>query len=199
MNYFQFIRYLFTGFLSHENGRMWFMRYIKYLLLVMTAALLFQWNCTKEPVDNTPPETTTQSVIGNWQRSIGPIAALNIDLLNITLIISEDSTFSLELNQNSEKVLFSSEGHCVITEDSIFLNSSECMILDTVPDPDTLAPLADSVCTVPIPLALPEAKAEWDIQTANLAVMLSAFPIKPELISSIPIFIPIITLVKEEE
>ena len=175
------------------------MKNAQYLLLVMTATLLLQWNCTRESVDNTPPETTTPDFIGKWSCSIGPFASLIPDKFNVVLILNEDTTFSLELNQRSEKTLFSSEGTWESTDDSIFLNSSECKILDTVPDPDTLATLADSICTVPIPLTLPDAKTEWVIQTANLMVMLSAFPIDPLLIASIPTFIQIITLNKEEE
>ncbi|MBN1576034.1 MAG: hypothetical protein JW913_05750 [Chitinispirillaceae bacterium] len=156
---------------------------------LIAATVIFNVNCTDDPESERSP-------VGYWHI---PIAGIISDTMNIILDVNDDATFTLELNQRSEKVLFRSEGGWEATGDSIFLGSDQCMILDTVPDPDTLAPLADSICQAPIRLNLPEEAETWKIRTSSLAVMLSAFPIEKEKIDLFLGFVSLITLTREGE
>ena len=142
------------------------------------------------------------SPIGNWEIPINPISIASTeiipDTLNIILQVKEDSKYHLELNQHSDKILFSSDGMWQTTDDSIYLNGTECTILDTSSDPDTLVPLDNSTCSIPIPLPYPQSETAWEIKTSNLAVLLSAFPIDSTYSTAIPQLIPKITLYKVE-
>ena len=172
----------------------------KALFLSVAAIIVLMLSvCTREPVDNTTPEGgTTPGYVGVWHWKFSPFGTIITDTLHIFLNIMEDAAYSLKLNQSNQKILFSSEGTWTATGDSIFLNGSDCLILDTVPDPDTLAPLDDSLCGRTIALGLPESETEWTIQTANFTVMLSAFPIDPQFVNALPTLIPTLTLIKEE-
>ncbi len=174
------------------------------LIILITLFFPIQWSCSDKSVDDGGDNTPKPDYVGEWDCGIGPIDMLKIDRFNIILNINENRTFLIELNQRSEKILYKSEGKWEATADSIFLFGRECFILDTLPDPDTLAPLADSLCGIPIPLSLPEKKegeeiAEWYIETENLAVLLSAFPLDTGIVQLIPRFLPILPLEKKEK
>ncbi|MBN1308293.1 MAG: hypothetical protein JXA18_10280 [Chitinispirillaceae bacterium] len=158
---------------------------------LIVAVAMAGCNCTNDPEGN-----RRSSPVGYW---VLPITDLIPDTMNIILDINEDATFHLELNQRSEKVLFQSEGGWETRGDSIVLDGDECLILDTVPDPDTLAHLADSICKAPIPLNLPEEEKTWRIRTSSLALMLSAFPIDEEVIALFIALFSSIMLTKEGE
>ncbi len=155
---------------------------------------------TKTDTTKTDTSTTTPSIAeGTWHYALPPIPTITTDTLNIWLDVVNDSSYSLRLIERSDKKLFSSDGEWRETEDSVFLTGSECVILDTTANPDTLAPLDDSLCSTPISLPQPETAMKWIIKTQSLTVMLSAFPISPQLAASIPSFFPEIPLVKVEE
>ena len=166
-------------------------RYIRLSLL--PAALLAVTACN-DPVDTNPPEITTE---GRWHYSIQPLLDIITDSLNIWLEINTDATYSLELIERSDKLLYSSKGSWEATDDSIFLTGSNCLILDTSTDPDSIIPLDETTCERPIPLELPNEPDKWTVKTASLASMLVAFPIPDSVIESIPIFVPDIPLQKE--
>jgi hypothetical protein len=152
--------------------------------------------CNDKPVEPTQRDAT--AAIGTWECPILPIPPALPDTLAVKLAVVADSTYDLKLTQHGTKILFSSIGTWKATADSIFLYGNRCLILDTVPDPDTLATLADSVCGVPIPLQLPEPDTTvWDIRTAQLAVMLKAFPIPAILVPMITTYISNLPLQKK--
>jgi len=171
------------------------MKNYQWFFAVLLSIALLQIACSKEPVDTDQPETVTPDYIGSWHLLILPAGDFIPDTLNIVMDINEDSTYSLELNQASRKTLFSSEGTWEATDDSLYLHGNECMILETVGD--TLEPLAEDMCSEPISLLQPEKADEWNIQTSNLMVMMSALPIPSEALAAISMFMADIKLTKE--
>ena len=160
--------------------------------LVVGGFLLSLLNCNNNPTEE------NISAIGNWEIPIHPIPKVITDTLNIVLEVRENSEYHLELNQRSEKILFSSDGMWQTTDDSIYLNGTECTILDTSSDPDTLVPLDETTCSMPIPLPFPQSETAWEIKTSNLAVLLSAFPIDSAYSTMITTIITKIELHKVE-
>ena len=175
------------------------------LLLSVTflTALFFAVTCDQAVSNDDPTDqdtTTTPSIAeGTWHYALPPIPTKTTDTLNIWLDVVNDSSYSLRLIERSDKKLFSSYGKWRETEDSVFLTGSECEILDTTANPDTLAPLDDSLCSIPIPLPQPETATKWTIKTRSLTVMLRAFPISPEDAELILVIFTEIPLAKVEE
>lgn len=165
----------------------------RYFLPLM--ALLIITGCEK-PVDENSPEP---SQIGMWHYALPPLYSITTDTLNIWLEVINDATYSLELIERDDKLLYSSKGTWEATTDSIFLTGNDCRILDTSTEPDSMVTLEDSLCEIPIPLEPPDEESTWTIETANLAAMMNAFPIPAELTSQIPIFFPEIPLEKESD
>ena len=162
----------------------------------LLALLFFAVNCDK-PVDNDDPET---SVPGNWRYAFPPIPGVTTDTLTIRLTVnSTTDDYTLELIERADKKLFSSTGIWTETDDSIFLTGTECTILDTTADPDTLAALDQATCETPIALQKPEKEELWTIQTQSVSPMLAAFPIPEAFASLIPQFFPEIPLKKVED
>ena len=145
-----------------------------------------------------PTEVSSEAFIASWDINIPPLGTFIPDTLNIVLDLNDDKTFSLELNERTEKILYQSEGDWSFNDDSIFLQNNECLLLDTTANPDSLAPLADSICEQPIPLPHPQTDNEWTIQTASLQSLLLAFPVEQDQIENIVKFLKVITLDKEE-
>ena len=148
--------------------------------------------CNKS-VDTGAPET---SASGTWHYSIQPLLNIITDTLNIWLKIDNDQSYSLELIERSDKLLYSSKGTWEATDDSIYLTGRDCLILDTSTDPDSIVSLDDTICEKPIPLNLPSKPDLWKIETTNLTPMLSAFPIQLDT-SVITVFFPEIPLKKQ--
>ena len=164
-----------------------------YHVLFMVIIMIIQFNCAEQPT-----ETSSEVFLGYWHLPINPVPNFIPDTLTIVLEINEDNTFSLELNEPSEKKLYQSNGEWSADEDSIFLSSSECMLLDTTPSPDTLEPLADSICEQPIPLPHPQSVKEWTIKTESLKTLLLAFPINQSDIEQVLNILRVLTLKKKE-
>ena len=155
--------------------------------VAFTAGLM----CNDKPVNSPPP-----TVVGTWDLAIPPITNVTQKTLNVMLNINDDSKFTLELNEESAKILYNSEGTWTATGDSIYLHSSKCLVIDTVADPDSLKNLSDSLCALPIPLKLPENNQNWDIKTEDLTIMLSGFPVPKDILNLIPFVLPILPMEK---
>ncbi|MBN1759404.1 MAG: hypothetical protein JW863_13840 [Chitinispirillaceae bacterium] len=162
-------------------------------LSLLPAAFIVITACN-DPVDTNPPET---SATGTWHYALPPVPGITTDTLNIWLEIKNNESYSLELIERADKLLYSSKGTWEATDDSIFLTGNDCHILDTSTDPDSIVVLDDTTCEKPIPLGLPEKTDKWTVETASLASMLVAFPIPEALVEQIPIFFPEIPLQKE--
>ncbi len=175
-----------TGYIIMKNG-MW-------NVISIVAALLLCTSCHKSP--NSPPESLDPD--GDWNLAVTPNEQLGLDSMNIFLDIQSDNTYLLKLEDGTGKTLFSSSGQWNSTNDSIFLLGEECMILDTLPDPDTLSQLTDSICGMPVALQLPKSDDEWNITTRSLSAMLSAIPMKPEYREMVYALLPTITLSKTD-
>lgn len=161
--------------------------------VIVCSTLLFSLVCSdKNPADantkdtlTTPPNDSVPSFVGDWKFSINPVNGITTDIINLNLAIAADTSYTLELQEQSGKMLFSHYGTWEATNDSIFLNGAECMILDTATDPDSLKPLDNTSCAVPIPLALPTKPDTWTIQTKSLSIVMNAFPIADNLKASL--------------
>lgn len=161
-------------------------------LIIITGTFLY--SCSKKA---TEPEPT--NVQNTWTYPIPVIPTYTTNPMTIILEISSDSSFILDLVEANSKKLYSSSGTISSTEDSIYLYSDECMILDTVPDPDTMSPLDEEVCSAPIPLPHPQTATEWTIQTASLKALLLAFPIEESMIDKLVVYLSVITLELSED
>jgi hypothetical protein len=168
-----------------------------YFLYAILSVTLLYTSCTKQPVENEPPDNGDDAY-GYWLLSIPPVPTMTTDTMNIVLDIDSDGTFILELNERFEKTLYHSEGEWSATDDSIILVNSTCQILDTVPDPDTLSNLADSICSQPIPLPHPQSEDEWVVQTKSLETLMLAL-IDESLLETLLLVIPVAPLEKQEE
>lgn len=127
------------------------------------------------------------------------IYSITTDTLNIWLDVNDDGSYRLELIERDSKLLYSSKGSWEETSDSIILTGSNCLILDTSTEPDSIIPLEDSLCEAPIPLELPSSENAWAIKTASLTTMLTAFPIPADAFDAILAFLPEIPLEKESD
>ena len=170
-----------------------------YCIQVVVLITFILCSCVNNPTeDTTTTEDKTAPVGGDWQMSIPPFSGLLADTFNIVMNIDNDSTFHLELNERSQKILFSSDGEWSATDDSLFLVGSECKLLDTLPDPDTLKAFDESVCGRTISLPRPQSETDWKIKTESLAYMLQAFPMDSTTASQIPLILPALTFKKTD-
>lgn len=152
--------------------------------------------CNKKPTENL--ENKELPFVAVWSCKISPLFGLT-DTLTISLNIKEDYRYALLLREYPNDTLFMSTGKWMQKNDSLILTGSECKYLDTLPSPDTLAKLPDSVCNKSISLLLPLSEEKvWNIPTADLSVVLYSFPVSKEIIDMIPSLIPLIPLTKEE-
>ncbi|MBD3395427.1 MAG: hypothetical protein GF418_07350 [Chitinivibrionales bacterium] len=118
-------------------------------------------------------------IVGLWQLRIRPIPGVTTDTLQIDFDIDADSTYFLTIIDVPSKTLFSHEGAWAVNDTDIILTGTECAALDT--SADTLAPLPDSVCSMPmaVPMLLDTTDTpwEWIIQASTLGPALDAFPV----------------------
>jgi hypothetical protein len=165
----------------------------KCILILVIIAGTFPFSCSKKTTEPEQP-----SAVSTWTYPIPVIPTYTTNPMNIILEISSDSSFTLDLVEANSKKLYSSSGTTSSTKDSVYLYGDECMILDTVPDPDTLAALDEEICSAPVPLPHPQTATEWTIQTSSLKALLLAFPIEESMIDELVRFIPILVLGLEE-
>lgn len=169
------------------------MKTVSTTIAIVCSTILFSLACSdKNPADadikdtpTTQPNDSVPSFVGDWKFSINPVNGITTDVINLNLAVAADTSYTLELQEESGKMLFSHYGTWEATDDSIFLKGTECMILDTATDPDSLKPLDDTACAAPIPLALPLEPDSWKIQSKSLSIVMNAFPIADNLKASI--------------
>ncbi|MCX7725737.1 MAG: hypothetical protein N2053_02680 [Chitinispirillaceae bacterium] len=171
-------------------------KYISRKIVLLIVLILVVFACNKKPNDNI--ENKKPAFVALWSFKIAPLLGLK-DTLTISLNIKEDNTYTLLLTEHPADTLFSGKGKWVQKNDSLILTGSECKYLDTLPDPDTLAKLADSVCgkSISLLLPLPEDKV-WNIPTADFSIVLYSFPVSKDIIDMLPSLIPVIPLTKED-
>jgi hypothetical protein len=126
---------------------------------------------------------------GVWSTTLGPIGTMIPDPLSITFDIVADSSYTMRVEEQGDTetadTLFHQYGvWTVMGEDSLRLTGTECMIIDTSADPDTLKTVGQDICSMPLTLPAP-AETVWVIKPAALGPALSAFPIPPEFIEVI--------------
>lgn len=172
-------------------------RYIKTTIVFLIVFSFSGFICNKKP--NESVENKKPDFVSLWFYKIPPFLGILTDTLTLSLDLKEDNNYILLLTEAPEKTLFSSKGKWMQKNDSLILTGSECKYLDTIPEPDTLANLDDSVCSksISLPLPLPEEKV-WNIPTAGLSFVLYSFPVSKEIINNLPSLIPIIPLTKED-
>lgn len=161
-------------------------------LIVITGTLLN--SCAKK---STEPEP--EKAIGRWTYPTPAISFYGIKAMIIAIVISPDSSFTLDLSEETPpKTLYHSSGTVSSTKDSIYLHNEECTIIDTTPNPDTLAFLDDETCAVPIPLPHPQSADVWTIQTTSMKGLLRAFPIDEAMLDGFLAMMPVLDFELDE-
>lgn len=152
----------------------------------MLSLLLFTLSCLNNPADDdddTPDDEKPAVFVDFWQFGIPKVQGITTDSIYVNLDIAADSTYELELVQANGKMLLSHHGEWESSDDSIFLTGTECMLLDTATEPDSLKPLDDSICSSSIALKQPPETGTWNVKLGDLEVLIQAFPVDEMMIA----------------
>jgi hypothetical protein len=170
----------------------------KYALVLTVASSIFMFCGTykngtsgETPDNNTdngtftvPANQAAEYTANDWKLEIAPIGTMIPDSLEIVFDIGSDSTYALMVVDPPSKTIFSHTGTWSASGTNMYLSATECLVLDTASEPDTLSHLSDSICSLPvtIPMTLDTSSIpwEWVIRGTSLGAAVDAFPVSEE-------------------
>jgi hypothetical protein len=123
-------------------------------------------------------------VVGTWSTGLSPFGTIIPDSIIIAMDIGQDESYSMTVREFQNDTLFLHNGNWRIVEDSIAFNGTDCALIDTTADPDTLQWQDRGICAIPFSLALPQSDT-WEVAIGDLGSAADAFPI-PENIPGFP-------------
>ena len=130
---------------------------------------------------NIPPTGMMNYAVADWGTVLPAWPPFLPDTLIITFSIAADSTYEIILLDPPEKPLFSHAGTWTASGNTIYLAGTECAALDTTADPDTLKPMADSLCSIPVAIEMDidttTAPWTWVLTVGDLGPAIDAFPV----------------------
>jgi hypothetical protein len=149
-------------------------------VLALLCASLFLF-CEKEA---TPTAPGLADLPGTWVGVIPVTPPFVTQAISVTLAIdSATSGYDLQIVKDGDAVpLLTHNGSWTTVSgtpyDTVVLSGSQCFIIDTTATPDTLMPLSDDVCGLPIKLPVNlTSPTTWPIKVGDLGPIVEAFPI----------------------
>jgi len=131
-------------------------------------------------------------IIGSWQEIFPAFPPYIPESLSIDFDVIADTSYVLELNSMTGKTIFRHAGTWTADQDSIYLAGKNCAALDTTAEPDTLKPMPDSMCSMPISIYLNISTRQtdtlWTVKGGDLGPLIRSFPIPPNAASLLQSF-----------
>jgi hypothetical protein len=128
-----------------------------------------------------PAENALEYFAGDWKLTVMPMPPIIQDSLVLDFNIKTDSTYTLQVIDPPEKILFSNAGTWSAYDTVMYLSGDSCAALDTATNPDSLKALSDSICSAPITIPMRintgHTTWTWTITGASLGPAVDAFPI----------------------
>jgi hypothetical protein len=136
---------------------------------------------TKPPDSSNSPQS---EVIGLWSYVLPASPSFGIpDTLTIALDIHEaGKACELSVSKPNALYLLKIDGTWSIAGDTLVMQGSEGVIVDTSANPDSLKPLAATALTLPIRIPIKmNSDKQWIVSMSDLGIVINAFPVSESM------------------